>query len=231
MPIIKLHRGSESTMSTSPKKNIVLDSGELFIEIPDNEVTEDNQYKFKVGDGSTTYENLPYAIDPTNISSNGSNSGNSSGNEEEIDYISKNNVTLSGSSNTTVTFTDDSIKSKSITELVSNISEIQYSSINKSNGSCSFVFPPQGSNKTVSFRLYINANYYNSTSKSLAGTATVAQVKSGKTFTSASGIGLTGTAVFKLFYRDINETVTCNLSGSHTKTNYECDVVYCGPKT
>ena len=60
---LRLHRGKASVMS-STKKGIVLKNGELFIEIPDN-VTDNNQYKFKVGDGSTTYENLPYAVSST----------------------------------------------------------------------------------------------------------------------------------------------------------------------
>ena len=59
--IIRSHRGYSSTMSTT-KKNIILAEGELFIEIPDN-LSDDNQIKFKVGDGVTTYENLPYASD------------------------------------------------------------------------------------------------------------------------------------------------------------------------
>ena len=59
--IIKPHRGKASVMSDSTKKNMVLENGELFIEIPDN-VTNDNQYKIKIGDGVTTYENLKYAI-------------------------------------------------------------------------------------------------------------------------------------------------------------------------
>lgn len=62
--ILRLHRGYSSVMN-STKKNIILAEGELFIEIPDN-ISNDNQYKFKVGDGVTTYENLPYA---SNLSS------------------------------------------------------------------------------------------------------------------------------------------------------------------
>ena len=63
--IVKLHRGLASVMADA-KKNIVLASGELFIEIPDS-ITDDNQYKFKVGDGTTTYQNLKYAIIDKNL--------------------------------------------------------------------------------------------------------------------------------------------------------------------
>lgn len=59
--IFKPHRGKASVMQTNAKKNMVLQSGEFFVEMPDT--TSTNKFKIKVGDGSSTYENLPYAID------------------------------------------------------------------------------------------------------------------------------------------------------------------------
>ena len=59
MGAIKLHRGSASSMST---KNPILEEGELFMEYPDAGISNTASYKFKVGDGSTPYNNLPYAI-------------------------------------------------------------------------------------------------------------------------------------------------------------------------
>ena len=53
-------RGSATTMATT-KKDIVLAVGELFIEYPDTGVGT-GAVKVKIGDGTTDYENLPYAI-------------------------------------------------------------------------------------------------------------------------------------------------------------------------
>ena len=53
-------RGAVATM-TGSKKNLVLAAGELFIEYPNTGVGT-GAVKIKIGDGTTTYENLPYAI-------------------------------------------------------------------------------------------------------------------------------------------------------------------------
>lgn len=53
-------RGSATTMATT-KKDIVLAAGELFIEYPDTGVGT-GAIKIKIGDGTTDYESLPYAL-------------------------------------------------------------------------------------------------------------------------------------------------------------------------
>ena len=56
--ILSPRRGSKTTMESSPKSDIVLAEGEMFIE---ND-SENGIFRMKVGDGTTTYENLPYAL-------------------------------------------------------------------------------------------------------------------------------------------------------------------------
>jgi len=55
-------RGKTSAMATSDKKNIVLSQGEIFIEYPNTGLGSSGIYRIKVGDGTTTYENLPDAF-------------------------------------------------------------------------------------------------------------------------------------------------------------------------
>lgn len=59
--ILAPRRGTKTTMSTAPGKNIVLAAGEIFIE---NDTTA-GVYKIKVGDGSTVYSSLPYGFSGT----------------------------------------------------------------------------------------------------------------------------------------------------------------------
>lgn len=54
-------RGRKSTMLSSGKKDIVLKEGELFLEYSDTGISSGN-CNIKIGDGTTTYENLPYAL-------------------------------------------------------------------------------------------------------------------------------------------------------------------------
>lgn len=56
--IFKPHRGKRSTMLTT-KKDIVLQSGELFLEYSDNGLGKGSSL-FKVGNGSSAYKDLPY---------------------------------------------------------------------------------------------------------------------------------------------------------------------------
>lgn len=58
--ILKPRRGLKST---AIRKGIVLRKGEIFFEVPDSGVGT-GVTKVKLGDGYTSYENLPYAIDP-----------------------------------------------------------------------------------------------------------------------------------------------------------------------
>ena len=57
--IFKPRRGKKSTMTT---KNTVLAAGELFVEVPDGGVGT-GKVKMKMGDGSTAYSSLPYAVE------------------------------------------------------------------------------------------------------------------------------------------------------------------------
>lgn len=61
--IFKPRRGTTYTMNSTDKKNTVLAKGEMFIEVPDTGVGTGASI-MKLGDGTTTYENLPAAIDP-----------------------------------------------------------------------------------------------------------------------------------------------------------------------
>ena len=65
--IFKPRRGSATTMNGS-KASTVLAEGELFFEYPDTGVGT-GECKIKLGDGSTAYSSLPYAVDGTAISS------------------------------------------------------------------------------------------------------------------------------------------------------------------
>ena len=56
--VLTPRRGSKSTMETSPKTDIVLAEGEIFVESD----TENGVFRIKIGDGVTTYENLSYAM-------------------------------------------------------------------------------------------------------------------------------------------------------------------------
>jgi len=58
--ILRPHRGKASTMAGS-RSHIVLDVGELFVELPDTGVGT-GESKIKIGDGKTQYKDLPYAI-------------------------------------------------------------------------------------------------------------------------------------------------------------------------
>ena len=60
---LRPRRGKKSTMS-GDKANLVLKSGEMFIETPDTGVGK-GASKIKVGDGSTPYSSLPYALGDT----------------------------------------------------------------------------------------------------------------------------------------------------------------------
>ena len=56
--ILAPRRGEKEVMETSPKTDIVLGAGEFFIE----KDSTNGLYRVKIGDGVTTYENLPYAM-------------------------------------------------------------------------------------------------------------------------------------------------------------------------
>ena len=62
-------RGSKTIMnsSTSDQGKIILNAGEIFLEYPDDGVGT-GLSRIKVGDGTTPYYQLPYAIDPSDIS-------------------------------------------------------------------------------------------------------------------------------------------------------------------
>ena len=55
------HRGKTSSMA-SDKKTTVLAAGELFIEYPNEGLGSSGDYRIKIGDGTTQYQNLPYAF-------------------------------------------------------------------------------------------------------------------------------------------------------------------------
>lgn len=60
---LKPRRGKKSTMSGN-KANLVLRSGEMFVETPDTGAGT-GASKIKFGDGSTPYSSLPYALGDT----------------------------------------------------------------------------------------------------------------------------------------------------------------------
>ena len=57
--VFRPRRGMKSTMAGN-KASLVLESGELFLEYPDTGVGT-GASRFKIGDGTTEYSNLPYA--------------------------------------------------------------------------------------------------------------------------------------------------------------------------
>ena len=59
---IKPRRGKKSTMTNTSKAGIVLQEGEMFIEFDDNPDVKQRHARIKIGDGKTTYQNLPYAL-------------------------------------------------------------------------------------------------------------------------------------------------------------------------
>ena len=61
--ILKPRRGKKSTMAGT-KASTVLAAGELFVEVPDTGVGK-GASKIKIGDGSTAYSSLPYALGDT----------------------------------------------------------------------------------------------------------------------------------------------------------------------
>lgn len=62
--VYRPRRGTKATMIAD---NVVLRNGEMFFEIPESGVGTD-YCKVKIGDGTTPYEQLHYAIDPSNCS-------------------------------------------------------------------------------------------------------------------------------------------------------------------
>ena len=69
--ILKLRRGTVSTMSGA-KKNTVLAAGEIFAECPSTGIGT-GAGKLKMGDGVTTYENLPYFLEAANLNTSAVN--------------------------------------------------------------------------------------------------------------------------------------------------------------
>ena len=61
--IFKPRRGTKSIMAGT-KKSTVLASGEMFVEVPDAGVGK-GASKIKIGDGTTAYSSLPYALGDT----------------------------------------------------------------------------------------------------------------------------------------------------------------------
>lgn len=61
--VLKPRRGTKSIMAGT-KKSTVLASGEMFIEVPDAGVGK-GASKIKIGDGTTAYSSLPYALGDT----------------------------------------------------------------------------------------------------------------------------------------------------------------------
>jgi hypothetical protein len=59
--IFKPRRGTKSTFNTGSKSSTVLDEGEIFFEVPDSGQGK-GRVRIKMGDGSSTYATLPYAI-------------------------------------------------------------------------------------------------------------------------------------------------------------------------
>ena len=78
-------RGNRSTM-LGVKKDIVLQAGEIFIEYPDTGVGT-GACLIKVGDGKTTYENLPYGIGDSALTTVAFTEDTSSTVEEAINKI------------------------------------------------------------------------------------------------------------------------------------------------
>ncbi len=70
--VIKAHRGPSTYMNSGEGASLVLAEGELFVEYPDAGISAEGS-KLKIGDGVSTYSNLPYIA--------GSSSGGGGGGE------------------------------------------------------------------------------------------------------------------------------------------------------
>ena len=62
--VFKPRRGLKSTMTASGKSSIVLQKGEMFLEAPSTGMGT-GASKIKIGDGTTAYSSLPYALGDT----------------------------------------------------------------------------------------------------------------------------------------------------------------------
>ena len=62
--ILLPRRAKKSVMQSSGKSSIVLEKGEIFVECPDEGIGKGHSI-IKIGDGSTAYSSLPYAIGDT----------------------------------------------------------------------------------------------------------------------------------------------------------------------
>lgn len=69
--VLKAHRGPSTYMSSGAGASLVLEEGELFVEYPDAGLSSEGS-KLKIGDGVSTYDNLPYIV-------NGSGGGGGGG--------------------------------------------------------------------------------------------------------------------------------------------------------
>ena len=194
--ILKPRRGLASTMATAAKSGIVLAKGELFVEAPSTGMGT-GASKVKIGDGTTAYSALPYALGDTS--------------NDKIDFSSNTSTTVAAALNSVVS--GNSLKTliaglkqaislcnTSITQLNDDITSFQTGVDTIYNGCKTYGSTPTASTPTaiVNAIKAIYTNRYNAgVTATKKGTATAAQVLTGYTFTNSSSVGASGTMANK----------------------------------
>ena len=193
--IFKPRRGKKSTMAGT-KKATVLSAGEMFIEVPDTGAGTGHS-KMKIGDGSTQYSSLPYAMGDTEndkIAFSNDTSGNittalnkvtSGAALKTMIAALKQAVSLA---NTSITQLND--EQESMKQSFQSGVDTLYNKCVSCGSTPSSKTPTAISNSIQS----IYTNRYNAgVSATKKGTAVASDVLSGKTFTNSSSVGISGT--------------------------------------
>ena len=189
--IFKPRRGTKSIMAGT-KKSTVLASGELFVEVPDAGVGK-GASKIKIGDGTTAYSSLPYALGDTS-----NDQITFSSNTSTTVAAALNSVTSGGSLKNIVAGLKQAVSlcNTSITKLNDDITSFQTGVDTIVNGCTTYGSTPTASTPTaiVNSIKAIYTNRYNAgVTATKKGNAAPGQVLSGKTFTNSSTVGATGT--------------------------------------
>ena len=193
--IFKPRRGKKSTMAGT-KKATVLSAGEMFIEVPDTGAGTGHS-KMKIGDGSTKYSSLPYAMGDTEndkIAFSNDTSGNIT--------TALNKVTSGAALKTMIAALKQavSLANTSITQLNDECDSIRsdfQAGVNTLYNKCAScgVTPSSKTPTAISNAIQsIYTNRYNAgVSATKKGNATASQVLDGRTFTNSSSVNIEGT--------------------------------------
>ena len=196
--IFKPRRGKKSTMA-GIRKSVVLDKGEMHIEVPDSGVGT-GHCRMKMGDGVTTYEHLPYAMGDTqndkigfanNTDSNIDNVLNSIESEKPLSELIgalKQAISLNKESVNDLN-TECSKMREDFQDGCKKISDaLAAAGVTSSGTDLNTIIQNIETLKNQSY----NNGYNEGVNDTKVGTATSSQVLSDYTFTNNNGIGLQG---------------------------------------